>query len=1372
MLRSFAGSRLARRLVFLLLLITGLAGAGGNCQSPGAATQQFPPAELQRELSFRRGRLSKSVTPAAKLLERAYRQKAALLRNSSLPSASSWSLPQESAWTPLGPEPLLSNASGELGEQDYGPVAGRVTAVAVDPNDPTGNTVYIGGANGGVWKSSNAAAADSAAVIWTPLTDRGATLSTGTIAVHPRNPQIILVGTGEANLALDSYYGLGILRTSDGGAHWTLISAADSNHTPFAGLGFSRIAFSTAAPNLVAAGASNFNFYPGASSSGQGLYYSSDSGVTWHSASVKDGSVITTRSSVTDMAFNAARGRFFAALAWHGIYSSSDGVNWSRLTNQPGGSVLSTAACPASGASTCPILRAGIAIHPTKDEMYVWYISGDPSTGEFADQGIWKSTDTGATWTAISESGIENCGDFDGCGAAQGWYSLELTAVANGSSATDLYAGTTNLYKCTVSASNSDCASRPFINLTHAYGCVPAGSFSHVHPNQHAISYMVADTGKAVMYFGNDGGIYRALDGYELSSGTCGETPNAFASLNGTLGSLATLVSLSQHASEAGTLLAGAQGNGSAATDVSHSGNNGVTWIAVNKGEGGYTAINPNNTSQWFTSAAGVSIQSCSKRINCLAQDFQVVVSSATLGGDAGGFVTPYLLDRQASNRMLVGTCRVWRGNNDGSGFAALSYNFDTGSNSVCSGAEDNLISALASGGTPLGAGGSPVVYAGTAAGRILVTTNAAGGPETWYEATPPETGYPISSLALDETDSSGKTAYASVMGFGVPHVWKTTDAGLSWSNVTGNLPDAPADSLLIDPDNHQLVYAGSDVGVFSAEIKTGSNVSWQQVGPLSAGRLLPNVPVTTLAMFKSSALKALRAATYGRGAWELVLASSGPDYSIALTNSMLMLFPGQAGSFTGELTALYGYSSPVVVSCEAGTLPDACWGETVTPTRGGTAFTVTARHGSVRDFNFNILATGTDSNTTVHRAAASLRVVDFGLTFAPGTPNPVTLTANSGSSAGPVGLVVQALGSLQGTVNLSCSGLPAGATCGFYPSAALSFTGGGTSAVTMVIATSVSTPNTNALPITISAVIAGAPAAKTQTVLLNVKNEPDYEVTFRPASLTAHPGDTLTARVTLAAVNSYQGTVAVSCGTSYLAGLQCSLSANAVYLTNAPTGDVTLTVRVPQTATAGSYTVSVDSHDLSGTPTHASLVTLTVVPDFVIHLPKATVSVSQGGTATYALQVSALGGAFTGPISFSCTGLPKNTSYSFTPSVVVPGSGTTTVTLNVRTSTVVAGLRWRNDRPSWWMAMLLPMIGGSLFARAGGQRRRFLLGLVLAAVCSLAVLSACGGGNGGGSPPIVPPPDTATPVGTYTLTVTAISGAVSHSTDLTLIVQ
>jgi hypothetical protein len=119
----------------------------------------------------------------------------------------------------LGPVPLASDTTVD-GFQDYHQVSGRAPAVAIDPADPTGSTIYIGGAQGGVWKSTNNVPATTAnSVAWTPLTDDQATLPVGAIAVQPGNSNPAECGVGgdgwEADDSADSYFGLGILRSVD-----------------------------------------------------------------------------------------------------------------------------------------------------------------------------------------------------------------------------------------------------------------------------------------------------------------------------------------------------------------------------------------------------------------------------------------------------------------------------------------------------------------------------------------------------------------------------------------------------------------------------------------------------------------------------------------------------------------------------------------------------------------------------------------------------------------------------------------------------------------------------------------------------------------------------------------------------------------------------------------------------------------------------------------------------------------------------------------------------------------------------------------------------------------------------------------------------
>src|SRR5438477_5873622 len=204
-------------------------------------------------------------------------------------------------WTPLGPAPLASDATG-FGQQDYGWVSGRATAVALDPADAAGDTVYVGGAYGGVWKSTNAGplSANPANVSWSPLIDNQATLAVGSIAVQPGNTDptksVILVGTGETNSSADSYYGLGILRSADAGNTWTLITQDSTGTRPFAGMGFSKIAFSAANPNLVVAAAASASQginedLENPATVNRGLYYSTNGGSAWTYASMKDSGV-------------------------------------------------------------------------------------------------------------------------------------------------------------------------------------------------------------------------------------------------------------------------------------------------------------------------------------------------------------------------------------------------------------------------------------------------------------------------------------------------------------------------------------------------------------------------------------------------------------------------------------------------------------------------------------------------------------------------------------------------------------------------------------------------------------------------------------------------------------------------------------------------------------------------------------------------------------------------------------------------------------------------------------------------------------------------------------------------------------------------
>ena len=1315
-------------------------------------------------------------------------------------------------WAAVGPAPLASDATGD-GGQDYNWVSGRATSVLIDPADTSGNTVLLGGAYGGLWKSTNAGSLSSnpAAVTWQPLIDDQATLAVGAIALQPGNSNVILVGTGETDNSADSYYGMGILRSTNGGSTWTQITGI--GQTPdrsFMGIGFSKMAFSTANPNLVVAATAGDNglclgeeALPAGNSGpclgpqedgnspARGLYYSTNAGVTWSRATLTDGSVAASATSVIYNPLQGTNGTFYAFIRRHGMYSSIDGINFAPLAKQPTAGLVS-ANCPvSSNATTCTIYRGELALVPGRNEMYAWIvdvqydINGDPTP---VDEGIWQSLNGGAGWTQILDHGITNCGDVaGGCGVEQGWYNLALGAIPDGTTGTDIYAGAVNLYKCSLASGSAACTQGDWINLTHVYGCSPLGALAHVHPNQHGIAFTVVGGTTAPGYFAHDGGVSRTLDGYTgLETGSCSGT-NQFGSLSQTLGSMTEFVSISVDPTRADILLGGTQGNGSPKTSTASESS---TWQNALGGDGGFTAINRVNSSEWFAANPYVTILKCELGTACNDTSFFQVVDSSDLGGDQGAFDTPYILDPQNGSEMLVGTCRVWQISTSGAAALQLSNDFDTLGTGVCTGGETNLVTALAAGGAAPN-GYSAVVYAvtdgygpmsGAPGGEVWVTTNAGVSLMTNVTGNVNPNGYAISSVAMDSYDTSGKTAYAGIMGFSTPaypasHVWKTTNAGASWTDWTGTgateLPDAPVNALLVDSTvTPSQIFAGTDVGVF---VSSTTTPSWTEVGPApgpGVSGFLPDAPVTALRMFNPDAgTKTLVASTYGRGIWNYALVTS-PNYTNVISNSPQTVFPTQTAAFDGTLTAQSGYASAVNLSC-TGAAPATCAlnPKQATPT---TTYTVTAG-GSVGDYSFNAHAVGTDIDAITRDATVTLHVVDFNLT----TPNPNSLSVAQGGTSAASTFQVTASGSFAGTVTLSCPvRLPAGAACVFSPSSSVSPTASSPVTVTLTVTAGTGTPLGGPLIVTLAATAAGAPAAKTQTFGLTVtKPAPDFTIAVTATPNTTVANQNVVWNGTLTAVSGYSGSVALTCTAG--APATCGITPS----TLAPTaGGAAFTVTVGN-ATAGTFNFAIQGTD--GTLTHATPTeTLTVtgpVADFTwTDTGSATATVLAGQSASYTFSAAPVGGGtFSTGVNLTCSGLPALTSCGFNPASIAAGAGTTTVTLTISTTgpnlgtgsqsrrgavlrtagtlRLGSGQARGDGRPSTGMrshtlsfftlagTVLVGMVG--VGRRRGGEPR---LCVGIAVIClglGLMALISCGGvgGSSGTAPPVTVNPGLAT---------------------------
>jgi hypothetical protein len=942
-------------------------GLAGVLVAP--AQERGPEVRAKRFLA---GRTEQSGASAAVVLDVARRQHLALVdaqtvagRERANALAAPRISPLNAAWQAVGPTQVMS--------QSYGLVTGRVTSVVIDPADATGNTVYLGTTGGGVWKSLNAAG-PVASVVFAPLTDTLPVFSAnaGTAALPSLSigavsvaQGVVLAGTGDPNDATDSYYGQGILRSADGGVTWTLAQGSNDGvagyHT-FVGRGVAGFAWSSVMPHLVVAALSQSAEgvvvnSPDATSSVMGLYYSNDAGNTWAMATIEDGSQIvqqpqpgaTVGNAVTSVVWNQPRQRFYAAVRFHGYYESMDGVTWTRLAHQPG-TGLTTTNCPVVTSSACPIFRGVLAVQSATGDTFALTVDRNN-----LDQGLWQDV------CALSGSGCMSSPIGFGtqlvsaplevgsgsAAIAQADYNLALAAVGTGtgaSSDTTLLVGTEDLYRCSIAAG---CVLR---NTTNALnGCSAPAKVSSA---EHAIAVLAgAETGGTLplVYVGNDGGLWRSLDGVNQQQPVCSpDDATHFQNLNGGLGSLSEVVGFAQDPADAATLIAGLGANGTAATSGATTGS---AWPQIAGGEGGAVAIDQATPRNWYVStAAGVNIHYCGNGSGCGAADFAgaPAIGYAQVQDDASLIDPPWLLDPVMPSDGLIGTCRVWRGSVQSGaawpGGSAISTILGGTVSGVC-GATNAMVRSLAAGGPASGTvaaqnAGSTVLYAGMAGaldgggnypGHVFANyaAGSAGASTVWTDVAKSAVtnhgadagvfnsgGFDISAVAVDGHDTSGMTVYATVMGFAgngvdAPHVYRSADGGGHWTNISANLPNAPANGVVVDPNDANTVYVAMDTGVYvTTQVTTCATPSINCWSVYGVG--LPNAPVVGLQAGAALAtgdgqLGELRVATYGRGIWEIPLLTAMTPAAPTMTLS--------AGSLTFVMQAVGTASAPQTVT-------------------------------------------------------------------------------------------------------------------------------------------------------------------------------------------------------------------------------------------------------------------------------------------------------------------------------------------------------------------------------------------------------------------------------------------------------------------------
>jgi hypothetical protein len=340
-------------------------------------------------------------------------------------------------WISRGP------SSSDFGGWTFGRVAGRVIALA---KDWTNNILYTGAASGGLWKSTDDG------LSWTSLFDEAGTTTVGEIAIDPNNPQILWVGTGENSMWCEDYFGIGLLRSTDGGSTWELRNGSGANTLENISAFASVVVDPDDSNHLVVGGAyrdcSNGNYYSA------GIYSTTDSGANWTKR--MSGVVTEVVQDPTDHQI------FWAGVDGNGVHKSTDGGNtWTKQTS-----------VTTSG-------RVEVAVSPSS-HLYVYALS---------ENSFWRTTNGGTSWTQMS-SGSNAC---DG----QCWYNMVIRV--HSTQPNTVYRGTIHIFKSTSGGSTWTDLSGPW------------GSTQKVHQDTH--EFVVSPTDGNILYVGCDGGVWKTVNG-------------------------------------------------------------------------------------------------------------------------------------------------------------------------------------------------------------------------------------------------------------------------------------------------------------------------------------------------------------------------------------------------------------------------------------------------------------------------------------------------------------------------------------------------------------------------------------------------------------------------------------------------------------------------------------------------------------------------------------------------------------------------------------------------------------------------------------------------------------------------------------------
>ncbi len=484
-------------------------------------------------------------------------------------------------WAELGPAPIRDPSAMNW--------TGRMSSVAASPTNPS--LYYAGGADAGLWRSTDAGAS------WTPLSNSWVTTAVGCIAIDPTNEQVIYVGTGEAEFANHSRYGLGIYKTTDGGNTWAQLA-----ESTFAGRCISTIVVDHANPQVVYAAVTPAGGFPALAAAKDhpqrtgplGVFKSLDGGVTWgHVDTLVD-------LSVTDLVMDpsnaqtlyAGVGHIFGS-ALNGVYKTTNGgTTWTRMgAGLPAVSLFG---------------RIGLAIAPSSPQRVFALIArpSDGTGGGASNLGGFTSANGAASWTGA--------GSVDQ--STYGWF-LNVASV-NPANANQVFYGGLQMTRFTIGGGSA--------------------TVTPPHVDIHALAWDAAGR----LLSGDDGGVHRTSN-----------LGMNWEHLNNGMGSIQFYAGVSTSGATPEFVIGGAQDNGSSI----RFGPGPADWEHVFGGDGGWTQFTGTfpTPSAMFVEAQGTG------GIARSIDGGETFSAFGTGLSGRNCFLPPYLIDPSDPNRLLYGTHRV-----------------------------------------------------------------------------------------------------------------------------------------------------------------------------------------------------------------------------------------------------------------------------------------------------------------------------------------------------------------------------------------------------------------------------------------------------------------------------------------------------------------------------------------------------------------------------------------------------------------------------------------------------------------------------------------------------------------------------------------